>query len=247
MQGWVDLVSSNTDIRLHCRRASIVQLYQPGSANLHAHDGWYFAPLQVLLKKLEATSTAEEIRFQRYQKHPIPILTILYSTNSQPLRGLSNVQICLHSCCVTVLGVFFLLLSCLYIVYSRNVSTVFCHFIVLWTLPSVLWRCWLGGRKGIRPVKNRVQYDTRCYFNVRSKAEISQLNLPHGNRQLKKCKNRRKLKSKKTDMLRSKVNSLENPYSETWRRKRKGCGREDLQERKDVSLERKSEWVIEYQ
>jgi len=22
------------------------------------------------------------------------------------------------------------------------------------TLPSVLWRCWLGGRKGIRPVKN---------------------------------------------------------------------------------------------
>jgi len=26
-------------------------------------------------------------------------------------------------------------------------------FIVL-VLPSVLWRCWLGGRKGIRPVKN---------------------------------------------------------------------------------------------
>jgi len=25
------------------------------------------------------------------------------------------------------------------------------HCIVLW---SVLWRCWLGGRKGIRPVKN---------------------------------------------------------------------------------------------
>ena len=27
-----------------------------------------------------------------------------------------------------------------------------------WTasLPSVLWRCWLGGRKGIRPVKNWV-------------------------------------------------------------------------------------------
>ena len=25
-----------------------------------------------------------------------------------------------------------------------------------------------------------VRYDTRCYFNVRSKADISQLNLPHG-------------------------------------------------------------------
>ena len=24
------------------------------------------------------------------------------------------------------------------------------------------------------------RYDTRCYFNVRSKADISQLNLPHG-------------------------------------------------------------------
>jgi len=23
-------------------------------------------------------------------------------------------------------------------------------------LPSVLWCCWLGGRKGIRPVKNHV-------------------------------------------------------------------------------------------
>ena len=30
----------------------------------------------------------------------------------QPLRGLSNVQICLHSCCVIVRGVFFLLLLC---------------------------------------------------------------------------------------------------------------------------------------
>ena len=27
---------------------------------------------------------------------------------------------------------------------------------------------------------NWVRYDTRCYFNVRSKADISQLNLPHG-------------------------------------------------------------------
>jgi len=25
-----------------------------------------------------------------------------------------------------------------------------------------------------------IRYDTRCYCNVRSKADISQLNLPHG-------------------------------------------------------------------
>ena len=31
-------------------------------------------------------------------------------------------------------------------------------------------------------VGNRtIRYDTRCYFNVRSKADMSQLNLPRGN------------------------------------------------------------------
>ena len=41
-----------------------------------------------------------------------------------------------------------------------------------------------------------IRYDTRCYFNVRSTANTSQLNLPHGNRQLKKCKNRKTKKKK---------------------------------------------------
>ena len=43
----------------------------------------------------------------------------------------------------------------------------------------------LTGRR--RPVRNltlllydTIRYDTRCYFNVRSKADMSQLNLPHG-------------------------------------------------------------------
>ena len=35
-----------------------------------------------------------------------------------------------------------------------------------------------------------IRYDTRCYFNVRSKADISTAR----NRQLKKCKNRKKTK-----------------------------------------------------
>jgi len=29
------------------------------------------------------------------------------------------------------------------------------------------------------------RYDTRCYFNVRSKADISQLNLSHGKQSMK--------------------------------------------------------------
>jgi len=41
----------------------------------------------------------------------------------------------------------------------------------------------------------------RCYFNVHSKADISQLNLPHGTK-TKKWKTE-KIKNKKTDMLRS--------------------------------------------
>ena len=32
-------------------------------------------------------------------------------------------------------------------------------------LPSVLWRCWLGGRKGIRPVKNWVVGCWCCYLS----------------------------------------------------------------------------------
>ena len=34
-------------------------------------------------------------------------------------------------------------------------------------VPSVLWRCWLGGRKGIRPVKTWVM---RCWHGYRSGA-----------------------------------------------------------------------------
>ena len=41
-----------------------------------------------------------------------------------------------------------------------------------------------------------IRYDQRCYFNVRSKANMSQLNLPHGPT-TKKCKNRKKTKSRK--------------------------------------------------
>ena len=33
------------------------------------------------------------------------------------------------------------------------------------SLPSVLWRCWLGGRKGIRPVKNWVVGCWRGYLS----------------------------------------------------------------------------------
>jgi len=48
-------------------------------------------------------------------------------------------------------------------------------------------------------------------------------------------------------MLRSKSKQSGDPCSESWRRKKEGCGGKDLQKRKVLSLEWKSEWVMEYQ
>ena len=43
-------------------------------------------------------------------------------------------------------------------------------------LPSVLWRCWLGGRKGIRPVKNWVVRCWRgCLSGARCRLAYAQL------------------------------------------------------------------------
>jgi len=46
---------------------------------------------------------------------------------------------------------------------------VLCKFVydtMTWCVPSVLWRCWLGGRNGIRPVKNWVVGCWRDYLSV---------------------------------------------------------------------------------
>ena len=48
---------------------------------------------------------------------------------------------------------------------SQLLSAFYCHsYSVPWVL-SVLWHCWLGGRKGIRPVKNWV---VRCWHGYLS-------------------------------------------------------------------------------
>jgi len=51
---------------------------------------------------------------------------------------------------------------------------------------------------------------------------------------VKKCKTN--TKSRKQICSEITVNSLWNPCSESWRRKRKGCGGKDLQKRKVLSL-----------
>jgi len=49
-------------------------------------------------------------------------------------------------------------------------------------MANVFWDMWL-----VCQLKD-LRYDTRCYFNVRSKANMSQLNLPHGTVELKSVK-----------------------------------------------------------
>ena len=46
--------------------------------------------------------------------------------------------------------------------FRRYINLYVCMYVLL---PSVLWRCWLGGRKGIRPVKNRVVGCWRSYLS----------------------------------------------------------------------------------
>jgi len=76
-------------------------------------------------------------------------------------------------------------------------------------------------RRSGRTDRHTDNVDTRCYFNVRSKANTSQLNLQHGPTTTK-CKDR-KTKSRKQIYSEITVNSLGNPCSESGRRKRKGC------------------------
>jgi len=59
----------------------------------------------------------------------------------------------------------------------------------------------------------------------------------------KKCKNR-KTKSRKQIWSEITLNSLGNPCSESWKRKRKGCSGKDLQKTKVLSLQWKREWVM---
>jgi len=72
----------------------------------------------------------------------------------------------------------------------------------------------LADRQTIRHVAIRYEYDTRCYFNVRSKVDMSQLNLPHGTNNITKKWKTEKVKSKKRISSEVIVNSPGNPCSQ---------------------------------
>jgi len=80
------------------------------------------------------------------------------------------------------------------------------------------------------PNNDTIRYDTRCYFNVRSKANMSQFNLPHGT---KKCKNRKKTKGKKQICSEITVNSPGNTRSKYLSRRKKGLQWEGFAEKKE--------------
>ena len=76
----------------------------------------------------------------------------------------------------------------------------------------------------------RIRYDTRCYINVRSKANMSQLNLYRTQPTTKKCKNR-KTTSRKQICSEITVNSAGNLCSENLRRRNEGLQWEGFAEK----------------
>jgi len=58
------------------------------------------------------------------------------------------------------------------LIYSliHSWATLFIHLFTGW-LPSVIWHCWLGGRKGIRPVK-KLSDEVLAWLSVCSEVQI---------------------------------------------------------------------------
>jgi len=67
------------------------------------------------------------------------------------------------------------------------------------------------------PLIHTIRCATRCYFNVRSKSDMSWLNLPHGTNNEKSGKQKKKLRSKKRICSEMSVNSPTNPWSRSCR------------------------------
>ena len=71
--------------------------------------------------------------------------------NEHNRHSLSQLSICCHRSLYRPNGFVFYLWFLVFILNLFYDNSVL-HIAVL--MPSVLWRCWLGGRKSIRPVKN---------------------------------------------------------------------------------------------
>jgi len=59
----------------------------------------------------------------------------------------------------------------------RKLGLPFMSPLVAFIMSAILLSCL---HSLLLSVYDTIRYDTRCYFNVHSKAVISQLNLPHG-------------------------------------------------------------------
>jgi len=91
-----------------------------------------------------------------------------------------------------------------------------------------------------------LRYDTRCYILTCARKPTSVILIYRTEPTTKKCKNRKKTKSRKQIRSEITVNSQGNPRSKYLSRKKEGLQCEEFAE-KEGRLERKSEWVMEYQ
>ena len=105
-------------------------------------------------------------------------------TRVVPEKGPLNACVCSLSdvswiICISAAAVFALVVDKTVSVFKAvRGGGMKCVFVVVWVfvvvvwgcLPSVLWHCWLGGRKGIRPVKN-LSSEVLAWLSVRSEVQ----------------------------------------------------------------------------
>jgi len=78
---------------------------------------------------------------------------------------------------VVILGLLFRIVNVTFVILRTSSND---YFAIFGEPPLLIGICRSKMRREILNSVNTIRYDTRCYFNVRSKANMSQLNLPHG-------------------------------------------------------------------
>ena len=78
---------------------------------------------------------------------------------------------------VVILGLLFRIVNVTFVILRTSSND---YFAIFGEPPLLIGICRSKMSREILNSVNTIRYDTRCYFNVRSKANMSQLNLPHG-------------------------------------------------------------------
>jgi len=128
--------------------------------------------IQIVYRLLRRRRNASEYRLKMHTDLITVRLCATFSTSGSSHFNVDS-QLCIICIIIDVYDVYMSNLP-------RNILHLVSHINDIWAklrychspCPQLCHRC----QQGVETIR----YDTRCYFNARSKADISQLNLPHG-------------------------------------------------------------------